>query len=199
MSITEQYLEALKAMDEWVLVSEWAVKVGELYPDLLEKANQEAANQANDTTGLREIAARISSAIARGSYIDHIEINTRERPRRVRYVSSDEHEVNVSNEIDEDVAPLKRHEIIKLAEQSMSNAEKYRVDELESISKQLKKYFGLEFEVDHAQALLNQERPGFHHPDNLQLILKAHNARKNNTNFSAIDFDYPWQKLKTLL
>ena len=146
-----KYLEALKNIEGWVLVSEWAVKVGELNPDLLKKANEEAKNQAQDTTGLREIAARISSTIARGAYINHIEIDSSERPRRIRYVSSEQHDTNVSAEIDEDVAPLKRSELIKLAEQSMSNQEKYRLGEFESISKQLRQFFGLDFELDHAQ------------------------------------------------
>ncbi|MCU7906554.1 MAG: HNH endonuclease [Candidatus Thiodiazotropha sp. (ex Epidulcina cf. delphinae)] len=180
MNISEQYLEALKTIDDWVTVSEWAVAVGKLYPDLLEKADEEAVNQVNDTTGLREIAARIGSAIARGAYLDHIEIDAGERPRKVRYVSREKHDANVSSEIDEDAAPLKRTEIIRLAEQSMSNSEQYRIDEFEAIAKQLKRYFGLDFEVDHAQALLHKTQPGAHHPDNLQLILKSHNAKKNH-------------------
>lgn len=180
MNITEQYLEALKAIDDWVTVSEWAVKVGDLYPDLLEKANEDARNQVNDTTGLREIAARIGSNISRGAYIDHIEIDASERPRKVRYVSKEEHDATVSSEIDEDVAPLKRTEIIRQSEQTLSNTDKYRIDEFEAIARQLKRYFGLDFEVDHAQALLNKEQPGIHHPDNLQIILKLHNSKKNS-------------------
>ncbi|MES9901868.1 MAG: hypothetical protein ABW168_04180 [Sedimenticola sp.] len=199
MSITEQYLEALKQVDELVPVSVWAEKVGEVYPDLLEKANEEAKNQVNDTTGLREIAARISSAIARGAYLDHIEIDTSEKPRTVRYVSSEEHETNITNEIDEDVAPLKRNDIIKLALQTMGNTEKYRLDEFETISKQLKQYFGLEFEVDHANALLNKEQPGTHHPDNLQLILKAHNAKKNNCNWSRFSFEEQTKYIESVI
>jgi hypothetical protein len=109
-----------------------------------------------------------------------MEIDTSERPRKVRYVSSDEHDASVTSEVDEDVAPLKRGEMVRLAEQNLSNSEKYRIDEFEAISKQLKRFFGLSFEVDHAQALLNKEQPGAHHPDNLQLILKSHNAMKNN-------------------
>ena len=31
MNIREKYLEALKTTDDWVIVSEWAKKVGELY------------------------------------------------------------------------------------------------------------------------------------------------------------------------
>ncbi len=183
MNIREHYLQALKETDDWVTVSDWAVKVGELYPDLLEKADVEAKNQASDTTGLREIAARIGSAIAHGAYTDHIEIDTSERPRKARYVSREEHNANISNEIEDDVAPLRRGEIIKVAEQSMTNSEKYRVDEFEVIAKQLKRYFGLDFEVDHACALLNPNEPGVHHPDNFQLIIKTHNAKKNSDNW----------------
>lgn len=187
--LTDLYLDALKSFDDWVLVSEWAARVGELYPDILEKADKEAEAQANDTTGLREIAARISSGIARGAYTDNIEIDTNERPRKVRYVSSEEHDKNVTNDIDEDVAPLKRGEIIKLGELMFSNSEKYRVEEFETISRQLTKFFGLDFEVDHAKALLNPGDPGKHHPDNLNLLLKAHNARKNNDNWQRFSLE----------
>jgi len=54
---------------------------------------------------------------------------------------------------------------------------------IETISKQLRAYFGLDFEVDHAIALLNQTQPGIHHPDNFQLLLKAHNSKKSNNNW----------------
>ena len=53
MTKSQKYLEVLKTFDDWVIVSEWAVRVGELYPDILEAANEQAANQANETTGLR--------------------------------------------------------------------------------------------------------------------------------------------------
>jgi len=183
MSMTEKYLESLKSIDDWVIVSEWATRFGELYPELLEKANEEARNQANETTGLREIAARISSGISRGAYIDNIEIDSSERPRKVRYVLSEEHDLKVNQEIDDDVAPLRRDERIKQDQLEWKSIDKYRNTEFESIAKQLKLFFGLDFEVDHAQALLNVEQPGKHHPDNFQLILKAHNAKKNNNNW----------------
>ena len=32
-------------------------------------------------------------------------------------------------------------------------------------------------------ALLNVEKSGPHHPDNLQLLLKTHNSQKNNANW----------------
>ncbi|NBV99995.1 MAG: HNH endonuclease, partial [Proteobacteria bacterium] len=67
-SMTEIYLDALKAINGWATVSEWAIKVGELYPEILEKAEKEAKAYENPSTGLREIAARISSAISRSAY-----------------------------------------------------------------------------------------------------------------------------------
>ncbi len=47
----------------------------------------------------------------------------------------------------------------------------------------------MDFEVDHATALLNPEQAGKHHPDNLQLLIKAHNSRKNKKNWQRFSFD----------
>jgi len=199
MSITEKYLEALKEIDDWAIVSDWAVKVGELYPDILAKADHDALNQANDTTGLREIAARISSNISRGAYAERIEIDTTERPRKVRFIPESEQAAHIEQEIDEDVAPLKRDEIIKLASQGFSAHENYRVSEFETLSKQLKMYFGLSFEVDHAHALLNKEAGGQHHPDDLQLLLKEHNIKKNNNNWQRFSVDEQVQYIETAI
>ncbi len=185
----EKYLEALKTFDDWVIVSEWAQRFGELYPELLEKAEREAENQAHDTTGVREIAARIGSVINNGAYENTIEIDTSERPRKVRFIPEASRLEHDAHEIEEDIAPLRRNEIVRLANQSMSNLDQYRVSEFEAISKQLKLFFKLEFEVDHAKALLNKSEPGVHHPDNFQLILKTHNAKKNNENWKRFTLD----------
>jgi len=189
MKLFEKYLAALKEAEDWITVSDWARKVGALFPDVLAKAEMDAKGQAQETTGLREIAARISSEIARGAYINNMEVDASERPRRVRYTSSIEHDEHVQQEIDEDVAPLKRDDIIKLAVQSFSVHEKYRVNEFDSIAKQLKQFFGLDFEVDHSEALLNSENPGAHAAENLQLLLKAHNGKKNNKNWPRFSFE----------
>lgn len=199
MKITEKYLEALKQIDDWTQVSDWAVKVGELYPDLLAKAELEAANQANDTTGLREIAARISSSISRGAYAGKIEINDAERPRLIRYLPENEREQHISHDVDEDIAPLKRGDIIKKALEQLDVYEQYRLSEFDAISRNLKQFFSLDFEVDHAQALLNSKEPGKHHPDNFQLLLKAHNARKNNDNWQRFTFDEQADYIKTAI
>lgn len=198
-SFRAKYLEALKTFDDWVIVSEWAQRFGELYPDLLAKAEVEAQNQANETTGLREIAARISSIISQGGYEGKIETDTSERPRKIRFIPEGKRSEHETQEIEEDIAPLRRNEIIRLANQSMGNHDQYRITEFETIAKQLKTFFGLEFEVDHADALLNKEQPGVHHPNNFHIILKAHNAKKNNDNWVRFTIDEQIEYIETAI
>lgn len=188
MTKIEKYLEALKSFDDWIIVSEWAVRVGEMYPDLLASANEQAANQANDTTGLRELAARISSRLSTGRFLE-VEIDDSERPRKVRYLSEVQKEERIHEELEADVEPLTRKEKIESDSKKLTTYEQYRIDEFYALSGQFKKYFELDFEVDHAKALLNKEDTGIHHPDNLQLLIKAHNAKKNKKNWKRFSFE----------
>jgi hypothetical protein len=183
-SINEMYLHALKMIGTWVTISEWALKFSELYPEQLEKAETQAAGQKQDTTGLREIAARISSQTSRGAFGGKIEIDLSERPRRVRWISDDyamEHEII---EIEEDLEPLRRGQKIKLHREAFTSKERYRQDEFEEIIRQLNFYFATDFELDHACALLNRTNPGNHHPENFQILTKSHNRKKNDSNWN---------------
>ena len=195
MKISEKYLKALTELNSWVMVSDWAIKVGEMYPDILTKADNEAINQLRETTGINEIAARISSNISRGAYVDSIEIDSSERPRKVRYISKTNLEAKAKQDLEEDMAPLKRTEIIKRGFEKLNDFEKYRITEFESIALSFKKYFGLDLEVDHAKALLNKTEQGEHHPDNLQLLLKTHNNKKSSKNWPRFNIE---QQLKYL-
>ena len=189
MKIHEKYLEVLKTFDDFVTVSEWAEKVGILYPDILEKADKEAENQKNDTTGLREIAARIGSRLSTGGFDGLVKIDDSERPRRVKYITKEELEENTTQDIKEDLEPITRREIEKTAEDKMLLKELYRVDEFRNIQKAFKMFFNLDFELDHAKALLNKSDAGSHHPDNFQLILKYHNVKKSNNNWERFSID----------
>ena len=196
LSIREKYLEALKMIGGWVIVSEWAIKVGEVYPDLLSKAHQEALRQKRPSTGLREIAARISSAISTGAFESKVEVDDSERPRKVRYLSDSEAQEYLDNEIEKDIEPLSRAERIQEDEKSLSQKELYRVSEFYSIVDDLKRMFRLDFEVDHASALLNEKEQGRHHPNNLQLLIKSHNSRKNNSSWIRFSFDEQVEYIK---
>jgi hypothetical protein len=183
MKIQEKYIEALKGAGKWMTVSEWAEEVSRRYPDLLAKAEEQATNQATETTGLLQIAARISSSVSSGKFGGVIEVDESERPKRVRFLSEVELAKHIAEEKEDDVAPLRRSEIERRDFEKLTSKERYRLEELQSISKQLKSYYGLDFELDHAAALLHPDNPGKHHPDNLQFLLKLHNAKKNNANW----------------
>lgn len=196
LSIRDKYLEALKLIGGWVIVSEWAIKFGEVYPDLLAKAHQEALKQKRPSTGLREIAARMSSAISTGAFEGKVEVDESERPRKVRYLSEAEAKEYLDKEIEQDTEPLSRAEKIHEDQKILSQKDLYRVSELYSIADDLKKMFRLDFEVDHASAILDKENPGRHHPDNLQILTKAHNGRKNNSSWDRFSFDEQVQYIK---
>jgi hypothetical protein len=193
-SITEQYLEALRDLADWVTVSEWAIHVGKMFPDLLEKANEDAKNQKRSTTGLRELAARISSNITRNAYDGKIQLDETERPRRVRY-----HNESDANEVSDDVEEVDRDEKKALDREKWNANDAYRFDELEKICKALSEYCGVRFELDHAKALGNKAEPGNHHPDNLQILIKGHNAKKNDSNWKRFSFDEQIEYLRTML
>lgn len=188
MTITDQYLEALKQMEGWVTTGEWALKVTELYPDLLEKANEQARNQKIDTTGMRELTARIASAIARGAYEGKIEIDASERPRKIRYATEDEIQKHADEELDEEMESLTRAQKIRKEYDELGDYDRYRIQEFELIAKAFNSYFNTDLEVDHAQALMGVN-PGKHHPDNLQLLSKTHNRIKSKTSWDRMSLE----------
>jgi len=188
MTITDQYLEALKQLEGWVTGGEWALKVTEVYPDLLEKANEQAQGQATPTTGMRELTARIHSAIGRGAYDGQIEIDASERPRKIRYATEDEIQKHVTEDLDEEMESLTRAQKIRKEYDELSDFDRYRILEFESIAKAFNSYFKTDIEVDHAQALMG-DIPGHHHPDNLQLLSRTHNRIKSKASWERLSLE----------
>ncbi|WP_413578570.1 HNH endonuclease [Bdellovibrio sp. HCB290] len=198
-AISDMYLETLKSINGWVTVSEWAVKVGEMYPELLEKAHREALNHKTPSTGLREIAARISSWVSTGGFGAVVEVDESERPKRVRYLSSEQLESIVEKEIEEDTEPLTRYQLVKRQLEDLSVAELYRIEEMENIASSFNSLFNLDFEVDHASAILNSEKPGRHHPNNLQILIKSHNRTKSSSNWRRFSIEEQIEYIKSVL
>lgn len=181
--ISEKYLETLRSINEWTTVSDWAIKFGDQYPDLLEKANLEAKSHKKSTTGIRELAARISSWVSSDGFAGKIEVDESERPKRVRILSEENVSRYLEKELEADLEPLTRAQKIKTDEESLGTKEKYRLVEFETIINQLKNFFNLDFEFEHAKAILNPKDPGKHHPENIQILLKVHNRLKSNSNW----------------
>ncbi|PHQ90551.1 MAG: HNH endonuclease [Sulfurimonas sp.] len=196
MKIHEKYLEVLKTFSDFVTVSEWAVKFSQMYPDELQRANRQAENQKVDTTGVREIAARMSSRLSSGRFYETVQIDDRERPKKVKFLTKDEREEHTQNEINEDIEPLKRQDIINNAKDKMKVLDLYRISEFDNIQRAFKQFFGVDFEQDHAKALRNGKEKGEHHPDNLQFILRYHNGKKNKNNWKRFTFDEQVEYIK---
>lgn len=196
MKIVEKYVEAIKTFDDFVPVSVWAEKFATMYPDELEKANEQAQNQKNETTGIREIAARISSRLSSGGFAKDVQIDDSERPRKVKFITASELKEYTQNEISEDLRPFNRQDVIRNANDEMKVYEQYRISELESIQKAFKVFFATDFEIDHAEALLNGNKQGEHHPDNLQLLLKHHNGKKSNNSWKRFTFEEQVEYIK---
>ncbi len=198
-SINEKYLSVLREIGDWTTVYDWAVKVGERHPDLLEKANHDAKGHRTATTGIREIAARISSWVSTGGWGSLVEVDSSERPRRVRLRSAEAAENYANQEAEEDLEPVTRGQKIRTDEERLGTKDRYRIAELEAIIGQLRSFFGLDFELDHAKALLNPTDPGSHHPDNLQLLLKTHNRTKGNENWPRFTADEQIEYLQVVI
>ena len=188
MTKNEKYYEAIQSFDDWVTVSEWAEKVGEMFPILLQEADDQARNHASKTTGLRELAARISSWLTTKGF-PGVEIDETERPRKVKYISEADRKIRIESILESDIEPITRRDKINLDMKDLSEHEKYRIEEIEAISKQFNKYFAINLEVDHVHALFNPQTPGKHHPDNLQLLTKVHNGKKSVNNWQRFNID----------
>lgn len=195
LNIGQLYLETLMKQEQEITFGEWARLFSKDHPDLYEKAHKEAMAQKRPSTGLRELAARMSSMIASGRYDDCVIVNRTQRPMKIKYVSATDKE-DIEAEEDEEIT---REEIIKSDTDKLSVHDLYRIDEMESIIKQLKSYFCLDFELDHAKAIRNKESPGAHHPDNLQLLLKIHNNRKSHKNWDRFSFEEQVEYLKAVI
>ena len=116
-------------------------------------------------------------------------IDDTERPKKVKYLTKEELDNYEQREIEEDIEPIKRQDIINNATSKLEVYELYRITEFENIQKSFKQFFNLDFEIDHAEALLNNEKQGEHHPNNLQLLLKYHNGKKNKNSWNRFTFD----------
>jgi hypothetical protein len=199
MKINDKYIEALRSFSDWATVSDWALKVSEMFPEELEKADKQAAEQKNETTGLREIAARIGSRVSKDNFKGLVESDNSERPRKVRITILENMKNREERDLEDDIEPITRREKIKEDIENLTIEEKFRLNEFETSIGQLNKFFGTDFELEHAKALMNREDPGNHHPDNIQILIKAHNARKNNKNWERFSYDEQIEYIRSII
>jgi len=161
-----------------------------MFPEEYEKVKIQSStsSKVKPLTPLRLITTRISSLVTVGRLSKIIKIDDTEIPKKVKFVSKEEFDKNIIKEIEEDLEPLNRQEIIKNSLNKLKILDLYKIAEFENIQKAFKQYFGLDFEIDHAHSLLNNDEKGEHHPNNFQFLLKLHNNKKNNDNWKRFTF-----------
>jgi hypothetical protein len=115
-------------------------------------------------------------------------VDVSKSPREVKYINKEDLEVMTNQEVASDMDPITRKEIIYEAKSELELYELFRIDEFYDIQKSFKKWFDLDLEVDHSIALLNANKRGSHHADNLQLLFKYHNGKKSNSSWNRFTF-----------
>ena len=198
MTKLEKYLEAIKSLEDWATVMECAIRVSEMYPELLEEAEIQASNQSRKTNGIGALTAIIAGRISSKS-LKNVLVDNSFKPRKVKFVSEDEQNISIEEDIKSDVEPLTRIEKIKSDLSQLTEYEKYRIEEIETVTKSLNKYFSLDLEVDHSYALFNDEKQGYHHPDNLQILTKSHNGKKSKKNWEKFKIEEQVEYIRTLI
>ncbi len=187
---TEKSMETLEKTTGWLELWDWADLVYAEHSDIAAVMDSRGAGWAIPKPGRRVIWGELQG-ITRGNQRQpkNLIVDT-SGIKKVTYASDEEIEEYESNAEAKEEEYLSRKDIIKRDEESLTQIEKWNIDDFYVIAKMLNDSFNLDFEVDHAKALMNPIDPGNHHPDNLQILSKRFNGIKNSKNWDR----YSWEE-----
>jgi len=175
MTKQEKFIEVLRTFDTAVTVSEWANRVVEQYPAILNQIN----SKTNEPMTLKALATTMSLKVSRGEFSE-LKVLDSEPYRRVMYLTenkkNDLTKMEVTKDVEAIVLESKMNDDIKKS----TEQDRYRLEELSSICTQLNKYFRLNFNFHHAQSLSSTTKSGRHHVDNIQLLTTEHSLFKED-------------------
>ena len=162
MTKKERFIEVLRTFEAPVTVSEWANRVIEQYPTILNQIN----SKTNEPMTLKALATTMSLKVSRGEFPE-LKILDSKPYRMVMYLTENKKNDLTKMEVSKDVEAIaleskKKEDIEKSTEQ-----DKYRLEELNSICAQLNKYFSLNFTLHHAKLLSNSKSTEKYHVNNL--------------------------------
>jgi len=175
MTKQERFIEVLRTFETPVTVSEWANRVVEHYPAILNQIN----SKTNEQMTLKALATTMSLKVSRGEFSE-LKVLDSEPYRQVMYLPENKKKDLTKKEVTKDVEAIVLEAKIKEDIKKSSDQDKYRLEELNSICKQLNKYFKLDFNLHHAESLSNSKKSGRHHVDNLQLLTREHSLLKKD-------------------
>ncbi len=172
-------------MPELVTRPEWAELVGKKYPELLKKATLQGSSRSPSRSGVSILSTSMSASLRGSKESVFIETVVVDNLTKFRYITEEKSLENIEKALDEEELYSTRAEIIKAGNSVMTKFDSFRYKEFQEIQKNFKTLLKLDFEIDHANALMNPTEPGDHHPDNLQLL---------NSRFNSIKGKYNWKR-----
>jgi len=175
MTKQERFMDVLKTFETPITVSEWAKRVVEHYPSILNQIN----SKTNEQMTLKAFATTLSLKVSRGEFSE-LKVLDSEPYRRVIYLPENKKKDLIKEEVIKDIEPIVLESKIEEDLKKTSDHDRYRLEELNSICTQLNKYFILDFNLHHAQSLSDSKKSGRHHVDNIQLLTKEHSRLKKD-------------------
>ncbi len=182
----------LKEIDEWVPLGDFVKILVTKFPEeLIYNGRQGDEDEPTLEMAIQRITRRFNDSFVKGNLDPKIWIYNGTGVRQIRIASGDKEaslltlteklllEKGVKSGEDMETT-ITRKEREKRDSTKWISDDTYRYGEFKDIASSLNKHFNLDLEVDHAWAIMCDDKPGQHHPDNLHLLSKRHNVIKNN-------------------
>jgi len=187
MTKKERFLEVLKACDRPVTVAEWAEKVVERYPLILNQVN----SKTNKLMTLKDLVLGLGQKLSKHEF-EEVTILNINPYRKVEYIPESMRMNLMKQCIKRDAEPLMIASKIKKDIERLPESDKYRIEELNSIKEQLNSYFALNFILHHVYGVMSEKKEGRYNADNLELLTEEHANKKS---MEQIKFSLETQKL----
>ncbi|HHS93597.1 MAG TPA: hypothetical protein ENK82_09630 [Campylobacterales bacterium] len=171
----DKYLDVLKKADEPITILEWANRLVEAYPAILKQTNR----QTNKPMTLQAFVTNLSLQVSKGEF-PKIKVLDNKPYRKVMYLSEAKKNEVIKEEVHRDLLSVILDEKVALDTQKATEYDRYRLEELKSITEQLNKYFSLNFVLHHALSLKSEKNEARHHADNLQILTVEHSLLKKD-------------------
>jgi hypothetical protein len=171
----EKYIDVLKESSEPLTILQWANRLTEQYPSILKQTD----SRTKRPISLQALVSNLSLRVSKGEFPKIKVLDTRPY-RKVTYLSDFKKNELIKKEVQEDLLSMNIDEKIKIDTNKATEYERYRLEELKSITEQLNKYFSLNFVLHHASSLNGERKSGIHHADNLQILIFEHSLLKKD-------------------
>lgn len=171
----EKFIEVLQTFEQPVSILVWVQRIVERYPTILNQVN----SKTNKKMTLRELTGFISLKVSKGEF-KNLEIEDCEPYRKVKYCSESMRTESIQKTLHKDLELITLDEHIRDDLSKLNESERYRIEELATITDQLNRYFNLNFELHHVVSLINGKKEGKYHADNLQLLTIEHMIQKKD-------------------